>query len=292
MAGVREYLVDCGTQHLSVREHPGGSPPILALHGLASNARWWDLVAARLSPRWRVLAPDLRGHGRSDRPETGYSFAEVVEDLRGLCDAAGLERVIVAGHSWGASVALWFAAALPERVLGCVCVDGGAGSMREHLPTWAEAEERLRPPRISGLTDDAVREWANSGPLAKGGDPAVAAEILLGNFEAVGDGTVRPRLPMTQHMEIARHLYELDSFDLMSRLECPVLFVPALGGPWRRRHGPCSGPRMCSARARRWRGWTVGTIFRCNGPPRWPRRYRASRSGSPGVRAPTCSASA
>jgi pimeloyl-ACP methyl ester carboxylesterase len=232
MANVREYLVECGTQHVSVRDHPGGSPPILALHGLASNARWWDLVAARLSPRWRVLAPDLRGHGRSDHPETGYSFAEVVQDLRGLCDAAGLERVIVAGHSWGASVALWFAAALPERTAGCVCVDGGAGSMREHLPTWAEAEERLRPPRISGITEDAVREWAKSGGLAEGGDPAAAAEILLGNFEAVGDGTVRPRLPMTQHMEIARHLYELDSSELMARVACPVLFVPALGGPW------------------------------------------------------------
>ncbi len=232
MTTVREYLVDCGTQQLSVRDHPGGSPPILALHGLASNARWWDLVAARLSPRWRVLAPDLRGHGRSDRPETGYSFAEVVEDLRGLCDAAGLERVLVAGHSWGASVALWFAAALPERVLGCVCVDGGAGSLKEHFPTWAEAEERLHPPRISGITEDAVLEWAKNGPLAEGGDPAAAGEILLGNFEAVGDGTVRPRLPLQQHMEIARRLYELDAFELMARVECPVLFVPARGGPW------------------------------------------------------------
>jgi pimeloyl-ACP methyl ester carboxylesterase len=231
---VREYSVECGTVRLSVRDHPGGSPPILALHGLASNARWWDLVAARLSPRWRVIAPDLRGHGRSDRPETGYSFAEVVEDLRGLCDAAGLERVIVAGHSWGASVALWFAASLPERTTGCVCVDGGAVSMREHFPTWADAAERLRPPRLSGITEDAVREWARSGPLAEGGDPPAAAEILLGNFEAAGDGTVRPRLRMTQHMEIAQRLYELDAYELMARIECPVLFVPALSGPWPR----------------------------------------------------------
>jgi pimeloyl-ACP methyl ester carboxylesterase len=104
--------------------------------------------------------------------------------------------------------------------------------MREHFPTWAEAEERLRPPRISGITEDAVREWAKGGTLAEGGDAAAAAEILLGNFEAVGDGTVRARLPMTQHMEIARHLYELDSFELMARIECPVLFVPALGGAW------------------------------------------------------------
>jgi len=45
---------------------------LLALHGLASNARWWDLVAGRLAPEHRVVAVDLRGHGRSDRPDTGY----------------------------------------------------------------------------------------------------------------------------------------------------------------------------------------------------------------------------
>jgi pimeloyl-ACP methyl ester carboxylesterase len=229
---MREYLVDAGTLQMSVREHPGGSPPFLALHGLASNARWWDLVAARLSPRWRVLAPDLRGHGRSERPEAGYSFPEVVGDLRGLVETASLDRVIVAGHSWGASVALWFAATLPERVLGCVCVDGGAADMKEHFPTWAEAEERLRPPRLTGITEATVREWARGGSLAEGGDPEAAADILLGNFEDAPDGTVRPRLDMDHHMEIARRLYELDSFELMARVECPVLFIPARGGPW------------------------------------------------------------
>ena len=231
MADVREYPIQSGALQLSVRDHPGGSPPILALHGLASNARWWDLVAARLSPRWRVIAPDLRGHGRSDRPETGYSFAEVVDDLRGLVETAGLDRVIVAGHSWGAAVALWFAAALPERAIGCVCVDGGAASMREHFPTWAEAEERLRPPRIPGLTAETVRAWAASGPLAEGGDAAAAGEILLGNFADEG-GILRPRLSMEHHMEIARRMYELDAFELMARVSCPVLFVPARSGPW------------------------------------------------------------
>jgi pimeloyl-ACP methyl ester carboxylesterase len=229
---VREYVVDVGTLQLSVRDHPGGSPPIMALHGLASNARWWDLVAARLSPRWRVIAPDLRGHGRSERPDAGYAFAEFAGDLRGLCDAAGLDQVIVAGHSWGASVALWFAAASSDRVIGCVCVDGGAAAMRDHFSTWAEAEERLRPPRISGITAASVREWAKGGPLAEGGDPEAAVEILLGNFEAGEDGTLRPRLQMDHHMEIARRLYELDSFELMARVECPVLFIPARGWPW------------------------------------------------------------
>lgn len=229
---MREYLVDCGSLRLSLRDHPGGSPPILALHGLASNSRWWDLVSERLSPGLRVVAPDLRGHGLSDKPESGYSLADVVADLRGLCDAAGLDRVIVAGHSWGASVALWFAATLPERAAGCVCIDGGAGSLRDHLPTWAEAEERLHPPDLSGLTEATVREWAANGPLAEGGGPEAAGEILLGNFEPGEGGTVRPRLRLDHHMEIVRGLYELDSYDLLTRVRCPVLLIPARGGPW------------------------------------------------------------
>ncbi len=229
---MRQYLVDCGSVRLSVRDHPGGSPPILALHGLASNARWWDLVAERLSPGMRVVAPDLRGHGLSDKPESGYSLAEVVADLRGLCDAAGLDRVIVAGHSWGASVALWFAASLPERTAGCVCVEGGVGSLRDHLPTWREAEGRLRPPRASGLVEATVRAWAANGPLAEGGGPEAAGDILLGNFEPDGNGTLRACLRLDHHMEIVRGLYELDALDLLTRVLCPVLLIPARGGPW------------------------------------------------------------
>jgi pimeloyl-ACP methyl ester carboxylesterase len=159
----------------------------------------------------------------------------VVEDLRALCAAEGLDRVIVAGHSWGASVALWFAAALPELALGCVCVDGGAGDLRAHFAGgWAEAEERMRPPAMTGVTEAAVRAWAGSGPLAEGGGAQAAAEILLGNFESGTDGTLRPRLHVDRHMEIARHLFELDGVDLMGRVRCPVLFLPARDprAPW------------------------------------------------------------
>jgi pimeloyl-ACP methyl ester carboxylesterase len=228
---MEERRVDCGTVTLSVRDHPGGAPPIVALHGLASNARWWDLVAARLSPRWRVLAPDLRGHGRSDRPDTGYSFPEVAGDLRGLMEAEGLDRVVVAGHSWGASVALWLAGAVPERVTGCVCVDGGAVFLRDQFPTWAQAEARLRPPQLSGITEASLGEWVRSGRFGES-DPVQLTEIVLGNFEAAEDGTLRPRLRLDRHMEIAQRLYELDSFEVMARVRCPVLFLPARGGAW------------------------------------------------------------
>ncbi len=95
-----------------------GSPsaaPFLLVHGLASNARLWDGVGRRLAEAGRyAVAVDLRGHGHSDKPDSGYDFATVADDLRALIGALGpgFERPILVGQSWGASVVLDFAVRL------------------------------------------------------------------------------------------------------------------------------------------------------------------------------------
>lgn len=214
---------------ISVRERSGGEPPLLLLHGLASNARWWDLVGRELAPPHRVLAPDLRGHGESDRPESEYDFDTVVADLEEVVAELGLSRLVAVGHSWGASVALAYAVASgPGETLGVVCVDGGATDLKAYFgPSWDVAEHTMRPPDIAGITPAALRQWMDASPLAEGSDAATAAEILAGNFEDDGNGGLRPRLRLPQHMEIARHLFELDSYALMESVRSPVLFIPA-----------------------------------------------------------------
>jgi pimeloyl-ACP methyl ester carboxylesterase len=203
----------------------------VCLHGLSSNARWWDLVADRLSPRWRVVAPDLRGHGESDKPDTGYSFDAVASDLGGLLAALRLPAAVWIGHSWGASVALAAAAAEPGRALGVVCVDGGPVDARSVFgATWEQAEARMSPPRLDGVDLAVIRGWAERSLLAEGSDPETAAEILLGNFEEVEPGRYRPRLARQRHMEIARHIYELDATALLRSVPVPVLLVFASGG--------------------------------------------------------------
>lgn len=225
---MREYPVRCGAVTLSVRDHGGGGPALVACHGLASNARWWDLVAEHLGDRARLIAVDLRGHGGSDRPATGYSFAEVGADLRALVTQLELGRHAVAGHSWGASVALWHAADLADRVSACICVDGGFGNLRAFFgDSWETASERMRPPQLQGVTPARLREWVGMSRLAEGSDAETAAEILSGNFEDAGDGTLRPRLDVDRHMQIAEHLYHLDSTELTGRVRCPVLLLPA-----------------------------------------------------------------
>ncbi len=224
----REYDVEAGGIRLSVRDHTGDGGPVVCLHGLASNARWWDLVAPRLAPR-RVIAVDQRGHGRSDKPDGGYDFGTVVSDLRALVASLGLGPVVVAGHSWGASLALAWAATDGDGVRAVSCVDGGIGNLASHFGhSWAVAEKAMRPPDLVGVDPAALAGWVARSGLAGDGDAARAVEILRGNFEEVaGGGGLRPRLRVERHMQIAYALYHLDSASLLSRVTQPVQFILA-----------------------------------------------------------------
>lgn len=222
-----EHLVDAGALRLSVRDHAGEGPPLVCLHGLASNARWWDLVAPLLAPR-RVVAVDQRGHGLSDKPDDGYDFDSVVADARGVVSALGLGPVAVAGHSWGASVALAWAAADPDGVRAVVCVDGGVGDLRRFFgDSWAVAEKAMRPPDLVGIDPGALRGWVSRSGLAGDGDATRAMEILRGNFEEMPDRGLRPRLRVERHMRIAYELYHLDGASLLSRVTQPVQLLLA-----------------------------------------------------------------
>jgi pimeloyl-ACP methyl ester carboxylesterase len=222
-----ERRIPAGRVSLNVRERPGGPPELLCLHGLASNALWWDPLGELLAPRHRVVAVDLRGHGLSDRPERGYGFADVVSDLETLLRQLGLQRPVAVGHSWGASVALELAASA-SSVSAVVCVDGGVLDVRRVFGSnWEEAEARMRPPQLSGLTEARVRSMVERSGLGEELGEEEATRIVLGNF-AEGPNGLTPRLDLRRHMEIAQALYQLDQGELLGRVSCPVLFVMAV----------------------------------------------------------------
>ncbi|MGC8474480.1 MAG: alpha/beta fold hydrolase, partial [Candidatus Dormibacteria bacterium] len=205
-----------------MRERQGGLPELLCLHGLASNALWWDPLGDLLAPRHRVVAVDLRGHGLSDRPLRGYGFAEVASDLKSLLPQLRLQQPVAVGHSWGASVALELAAA-ESSMRAVVCVDGGALDVRRVFgSSWEEAEARMRPPQLAGLTEARVRAMVSRSGLGEELGEEEATRILLGNFEE-GPNGLAPRLDLRRHMEIAQALYQLDQAELLSRVSCPVL---------------------------------------------------------------------
>ena len=227
---IREFRVPTRGPQISVRHHDGGEPALVAMHGLASNARWWDLVAEHLAPANRVISIDLRGHGLSDRPDDGYDFDTVAGDVNDVLNELHPGALAVAGHSWGASVALVYAANYRATALGAICVDGGATDLKAYFgPSWAMAGQTMKPPALPGLTAATLRAWMDSSPISEGSDADTAAAIMQANFEddGSGKGTLGPRLALANHMQIAHHLYDLDGFEVMSRTACPVLFIPA-----------------------------------------------------------------
>lgn len=98
--------------------------PVLAVHGITATHRNWDLFAAALPDR-RVIAPDLRGRGRSNALPAPYGLVQHADDLAALLDAQGVDRVFVVGHSMGAFVSVRFAERHPDRVAGLALIDGG-----------------------------------------------------------------------------------------------------------------------------------------------------------------------
>jgi len=119
-------------------------PALLLLHGLSSNARYWERVARRMTDR-RLVALDQRSHGQSDAPPTGYGLDVLAADAGNVIRELGLNRPVVVGHSWGGTVALEVGATLPDLVSGVALMDGPIASMSERI-SWEDASRMMQPP--------------------------------------------------------------------------------------------------------------------------------------------------
>lgn len=213
--GVTLHVIDWG----------GDGTPLLLLHGLSSSARIWDLAAPLLTGRFRVVAADQRSHGLSDRPADGYGFSDTTADTVALIEALALDRPVLVGHSWGASVALTTAAAHAGAVRGVVLVDGGFIDIGSHL-TWEEAERRMRPPDIDGAPESRFRAFMRQWPGLKDSWTPQVEEIVMANFD-VRDGRVYRRLSVADHMKIAHAIWALRLGELLPRVRCPALAISA-----------------------------------------------------------------
>ena len=101
--------------HLAEAGVPDG-PPLLLLHGWPEHWWSWRRVIPLLADRFRVIAPDLRGHGWTDTPPRGYGKEEMADDVARLLDELELERVYLAAHDWGGFIGFMLALRHPERV--------------------------------------------------------------------------------------------------------------------------------------------------------------------------------
>jgi pimeloyl-ACP methyl ester carboxylesterase len=203
----------------------GNGRPLILLHGLASSCRIWDFAAPLLAERFHTFAIDQRGHGLSDKPGS-YTYAEVTGDLAGFIESLGLERPVIVGHSWGAGVALQFAADYPEGAAAIALIDG-AFIGRFMDASWEQAEVMMRPPEIDGVPVETFTGFVKKWPDVAAVWSDQLQDMILSNLE-IRAGKVYRRLPIPDHMKIAREIWEQQPSELYPRVRCPVLMVPAI----------------------------------------------------------------
>ncbi len=206
------------------------------VHGLASNARLWDGVAGRLTALGHpVVTIDLRGHGRSSKPDAGYDVPAVAKDLARLIEGLGLDRPFVVGQSWGGNVVLELAAREPAGLRAIACIDGGWLEPRIAYPTWAACRAALAPPRLVGRQATEIEGYIRS---AHPDWPETGIRGTLANFEIRPDGTVAPWLTYERHIVVLHGLWDHRPSERYPAIGVPVLLIPAETGP-----GDRDGPK-------------------------------------------------
>jgi 3-oxoadipate enol-lactonase len=133
---------DVGGIHLNIRELTSDGPTLLLLHGLGASGAVWQGAGRRLHPTFRLIAPDLRGHGESDKPSAGYLVRDYAGDMAAFLGHEPACPVHVLGHSLGAVVAALLAAERPELVNRLVLVDPPFDAERPR--THVERVDQLR----------------------------------------------------------------------------------------------------------------------------------------------------
>jgi pimeloyl-ACP methyl ester carboxylesterase len=210
-------------------------PPVLLIHGLGATAWSWAPVARRLSGRTRVLAMDLRGHGLSDSPRSGYELESLAFDALTVLAANGYgEEVegrpaVVAGHGFGAMVAAIAAATQPDSTCGVALIDAGWEDVAEATRvTPAEFQAAYGdPPEVLASMEAYLADRREFDPPTWDADQERAARSAVDEKHA---GHVAPVLRPHAQRGAIDAMFDYAPLPMLSQVRVPVLFVVAESG--------------------------------------------------------------
>lgn len=182
--GVRFHV-----QRLGTRDGRPGSQTVVMLHGMVMDnlSSFYYTLANPVALDHEVVLYDLRGHGRSQRPPTGYTVSDGVADLDALLDALGIEHpVVLIGNSFGGTIALAFAVAHPERVAGLVLIEAHFA-----VEGWGHHMAGSLAVAAFGLDEDGVKQWLEEqggrklNRMARNAEALIYDTTMLDDLEAV-----------------------------------------------------------------------------------------------------------
>ncbi|WP_462186228.1 MULTISPECIES: alpha/beta fold hydrolase [unclassified Frankia] len=193
----------------------GRGPVLLLIHGIGDNARTWASIIPELARRHTVIAPDLLGHGESDKPRGDYSVAGYACGMRDLLTILGIERATVVGHSLGGGVAMQFAYQFPERCERLVLVaTGGVGPHLHPALRAAAVPGAGALLSLIGMPPVRVAGWAGMHALRLlHTDLGRDADDLLNVFDSLGVPTARAAFLRTLRSAVDGHGQSITMLD-------------------------------------------------------------------------------
>ncbi|MFQ5484043.1 MAG: alpha/beta fold hydrolase [Desulfobacterales bacterium] len=207
----------------------GAGKPVICVHGITANCRSFDVMAKALSPVNRVIAMDLRGRGRSDKPQTGYSLEHHLRDIICVMDSLGLEKAVLMGHSLGAFISLAFGVRYPDRTDRIILVDGGGKLSKEQLDdVFAAIKPSLDRLGKVFPSAGAYIETMKSAPYIHPWSDAIERYYRY-EIEEV-EGGVRCNIDPKHIQEEAKNIREVKFDAFYARVYCKVLILKATEG--------------------------------------------------------------
>jgi esterase len=194
-------------------------PPLVILHGSGNaHARGWDHVAAALTDQYRVIVPDLRGHGESSwAPISQYTWQLFLEDALSLMDTLGLSQVVLCGHSFGGRIAYMLASKHPERVTRLVIVEAD--------PLDPKIQEANPPMETYATVEAAVIEAYKRQPYAD--KDTLRHEVEYG-LKQLADGKWTWRMDRTMHVAFGRGQLSPGTkleWPALAQIQCPTALI-------------------------------------------------------------------
>ena len=183
---------------------------MLFCNGLATDVSMWDPQIAHFASRYRIVRYDLRGHGETDSTQPPYSLSLLVEDLRSLLDALGVDQLHLVGESLGGMVAQAFAVRYPRRLMSLTLCDTAARTRRE---IWEGRIQQVRQKGVGPMVEPSLERWFTK-PY-RDSNPKVIDGVRRMIMKTTNDGYVGG----------AGVVMEMNHVEQLARISAPTLIV-------------------------------------------------------------------
>jgi 2-succinyl-6-hydroxy-2,4-cyclohexadiene-1-carboxylate synthase len=220
---VKRTMIEVDGLRLFCRDTGSNKQPILCLHGKWGRGETWTDFIFRLQDRYRIIAPDQRGHGLSDKPIARYAAEDFSADAHGLIQRLGCGPVIAVGHSLGGRNAAYLAALHPQEVKALAILDQQAedpGSLSDLPPEKVPPVDKLTAdwPTPYSTYEEAV------GDLSQRFERETNVRYFLDSLVETEEGY---DFLFSPYAMSAIDVYRQVWYHILPQIQCPVLFVRA-----------------------------------------------------------------